>query len=38
MALGLDVGNVDWREVTELVAAGYRQIAPKRLAGFWARM
>jgi hypothetical protein len=38
VALRLDVGRVDWREVTELVAASYRQIAPKRLAGFWARM
>jgi hypothetical protein len=32
VALRLDVGKVDWREVTELVAASYRQVAPKRLA------
>jgi hypothetical protein len=32
VALRLDVGKVDWEEVTELVAGSYRQIAPKRLA------
>ena len=32
VALRLDIGKVDWEEVTELVAASYRQIAPKRLA------
>jgi hypothetical protein len=31
VALRLDIGKVDWEEVTELVAASYRQIAPKRL-------
>ena len=32
VALRLDVGQVDWEEVAELVAGSYRQIAPKRLA------
>jgi phosphoribosylglycinamide formyltransferase-1 len=32
VALRLDVGKVDWEEVAELVAASYRQMAPKRLA------
>jgi hypothetical protein len=32
VALRLDVGDVDWDEVAELVAGSYRQIAPKRLA------
>jgi predicted DNA-binding protein (MmcQ/YjbR family) len=32
VALRLDIGKVDWREVAELVAASYRQIAPQRLA------
>ena len=32
VALRLDIGKVDWEEVAELVAASYRQIAPKRLA------
>ena len=31
VALRLDIGKVDWQEVAELVAASYRQIAPKRL-------
>jgi predicted DNA-binding protein (MmcQ/YjbR family) len=31
VALRLDVGKVDWGEVTELVTASYRQMAPKRL-------
>ena len=31
VALRLDIGKVDWEEVAELVAASYRQIAPKRL-------
>jgi hypothetical protein len=31
VALRLDVGNVDWEEVGELVADSYRRIAPKRL-------
>jgi predicted DNA-binding protein (MmcQ/YjbR family) len=32
VALRLDVGAVDWEEVAELVATGYRLVAPKRLA------
>ena len=32
VALRLDVGEIDWDEVTELVADSYRRIAPKRLA------
>jgi hypothetical protein len=32
VALRLDVGEVDWEEVAELVACGYRLVAPKRLA------
>jgi hypothetical protein len=32
VALRLDVGEIDWEEVAELVADSYRRIAPKRLA------
>jgi len=32
VALRLDVGPVDWDEVTELLAGSYRLVAPKRLA------
>jgi len=32
VALRLDVGPVDWDEVTELIAGSYRLVAPKRLA------
>jgi predicted DNA-binding protein (MmcQ/YjbR family) len=32
VALRLDVGDVDWDEVSELVACSYRLLAPKRLA------
>jgi len=32
VALRLDVGNVDWGEVSELVMGSYRLVAPKRLA------
>ena len=32
VALRLDVGEIDWDEVTELVADSYRRIAPKSLA------
>jgi phosphoribosylglycinamide formyltransferase-1 len=32
VALRLDVGEVDWEEVAELVADSYRRIAPKTLA------
>ena len=32
VALRLDVGEVDWEEVAELVACSYRLVAPKRLA------
>jgi hypothetical protein len=31
VALRLDRGKVDWREVKELVTASYRLLAPKRL-------
>jgi hypothetical protein len=32
VALRLDVGTVDWDEVSELVSCSYRLVAPKRLA------
>jgi predicted DNA-binding protein (MmcQ/YjbR family) len=32
VALRLDVGEVDWDEVSELVACSYQLVAPKRLA------
>lgn len=32
VALRLDVGAVDWEEVSELVACSYQLLAPKRLA------
>ncbi len=32
VALRLDVGEIDWQEVTELVAGSYRLIAPKSLS------
>ena len=32
VALRLDVGELDWDEVAELMADSYRRIAPKRLA------
>ena len=32
VALRLDVGEVDWDEVSELIACSYRLVAPKRLA------
>jgi hypothetical protein len=32
VALRLDVGEVDWEEVEELVTGSYLQVAPKRLA------
>jgi phosphoribosylglycinamide formyltransferase-1 len=32
VALRLDMGEVDWDEVSELVACSYRLVAPKRLA------
>jgi hypothetical protein len=28
----LDVGKIDWLEVTELAQSSYRLVAPKRLA------
>lgn len=37
VALRLDVGRVAWREVSELVATSYFQIAPKRLAALIER-
>jgi len=33
VGLRLDVGEIDWDEVGELVALSYRRTAPKRLAG-----
>ncbi|HXM40925.1 MAG TPA: MmcQ/YjbR family DNA-binding protein [Bryobacteraceae bacterium] len=32
VALRLDVGEVDWDEVSELIACSYQLVAPKRLA------
>ncbi len=32
VALRLDVGEVDWDEVAEMVSCSYRLVAPKRLA------
>jgi len=32
VGLRLDVGEIDWEEVAELVTHSYRLIAPKRLA------
>ena len=32
VALRLDVAEIDWEEVAELVACSYRLVAPKRLA------
>jgi hypothetical protein len=32
VALRLDVGEIDWDEVAELIAVSYRLVAPKRLA------
>jgi hypothetical protein len=32
VGLRLDVGEIDWEEVTELVSGSYRLVAPKRLA------
>ena len=32
VALRLDVGGIDWEEVSELVACSYQLVAPKRLA------
>jgi predicted DNA-binding protein (MmcQ/YjbR family) len=32
VALRLDVGEIDWEEVAELVACSYQLVAPKRLA------
>ena len=32
VALRLDLGEIDWDEVSELVAHSYKQIAPRRLA------
>jgi predicted DNA-binding protein (MmcQ/YjbR family) len=32
VGLHLDIGKVDWDEVTELVRGSYQMIAPKRLA------
>lgn len=32
VGLRLDVGEIDWEEVAELVTHSYRMIAPKRLA------
>jgi hypothetical protein len=32
LALRLDLGEIDWEEVSELVRDSYRRTAPKRLA------
>ena len=32
VGLRLDIGEIDWEEVTELVSGSYRLVAPKRLA------
>jgi predicted DNA-binding protein (MmcQ/YjbR family) len=32
VGLRLDIGEVDWEEVTELVSDSYRRVAPKTLA------
>jgi hypothetical protein len=32
VGLRLDIGDIDWEEVTELVRGSYRLVAPKRLA------
>lgn len=32
VALRLDMGEVDWEEVSELIVCSYRLVAPKRLA------
>ena len=34
VALRLDVGKIDWEEVSDLLATSYILIAPKRLAAF----
>ena len=36
VALRLDLGEIDWEEVGELVRGSYRLIAPKRLANLIA--
>lgn len=36
VALRLDLGDIDWEEVSELVACSYRLVAPKRLAAMVA--
>jgi len=36
VALRMDVGEIDWDEMTELVTHSYQLIAPKRLAA-WVR-
>ncbi|HEY2019268.1 MAG TPA: MmcQ/YjbR family DNA-binding protein [Bryobacteraceae bacterium] len=36
VALRLDSGEIDWEEVSELVAGSYRLVAPKRLAALVA--
>jgi phosphoribosylglycinamide formyltransferase-1 len=33
VGLRLDVGKIDWEEVSELVRGSYQMIAPKKLAG-----
>jgi hypothetical protein len=32
VALRLDIGEIDWEEVSELAVTSYRLVAPKRLA------
>jgi predicted DNA-binding protein (MmcQ/YjbR family) len=36
VALRLDVGKIDWDEVTEILTHSYRLVAPKRLAALAA--
>ena len=36
VALRLDVGEIDWEEVRELLYESYRRLAPKKLAALYA--
>jgi phosphoribosylglycinamide formyltransferase-1 len=36
VALRLDIGEIDWREVSDLLTASYLLVAPKRLAALVA--
>jgi hypothetical protein len=37
VALRLDLGQIDWKEVEELVSGSYRAVAPKRLVSLLLR-